>query len=1220
MWCLWLWLYTGTSIPFPVQATPPPEELAALRDIFLAAHLPWNETQDPCTDPEVVRCERNHVIKLVVFGNQMTSLPESIRNLQALEWLDLSQNTLTSLPESMGNLQALERLDLSHNTLTSLPESMGNLQALEWLDLSLNTLTSLPESIGNLQALKTLYLSDNMLTSLPESIGNLQALETLDLFHNTLTSLPASIGNLQALKTLYLYRNTLTSLPASIGNLHALETLDLFRNTLTSLPASIGNLKALESLDLSHSMLTSLPESIGNLQALEWLDLSSNTLTSLPESIGNLKALETLDLSHNTLTSLPESIGNLQLLFSLDLFRNTLTSLPESIGNLQLLLALDLFHNTLTSLPESIGNLQALEWLDLFHNTLTSLPDSIGNLQALKTLDLSQNTLTSLPASIGHLETLQSLRLGNNQVTSLPDSIGHLPALQSLFLENNQLTSLPDLKLGKLIFLTASGNLLRRLPESLGNSKNLTTLALGNNFLKDLPENLTRLDRLESVFMDSNRLDDPKEMCKLVGSSSVLKVLYAHSNTLQHEIPACLTNFTALQTLTLHSNSLSGGIPTALSRLSELTLLTLHENRLAGRIPDDFANATNLAFFSAYSNFLKGRIPPFNLSKDCVDDTSFLGQNGLPCHVTRNCSGADVRRHCPSRCRLCPHASARGPVLLLHDNRLSCDLPEHVTKWAQDVRSISLIGNMLGNGSKDLPPWIGTDEKQEFLYLSSNKAIAMFWNLKTTASLALLLVCTIVFSQISRPHYGNILDAEAGTRLLHRSHLFVLGICISLSAVAAVLLMLYLSFSTYYECRSGFSSTTLSNLFEPGDDDNIFAEWVIVVTWIIWVVVSAMLVEKAYPRIDRAEETGMSCMTDLETTNRRRKYVQCAWKVLCSLLWVCVVIILSVPSIAFAFVNVIPSNNTLELSSGWRKFLHQQAAALMVLTDMFITPRLVKFFHIATGIKRSMLLMAARLGTMWLVAFLTTLYLSTHCMNGWTLFWQVCNEKSEHYQLWNMSIGDHSILEPKRDLCRARASWMSDSACMRSVVDTMAPLLLSKMITRILLQTGLTLAKWLLSEKVSVGGTKLFLRWRICRRRICTSSSLEHGQQASLLATFAEMALLWGAFVPLLVPAVLLATGSNMVMCKIGHAHYEVSPLNLDKDATGIARRYLHGTISILLCFQNWFAWSSGMQGKWLLLGTAALYLLYLLYMSLVIPSRNRPSNDEGTELVVNSN
>ena len=46
-------------------------------------------------------------------------------------------------------------------------------------------------------------------------------------------------------------------------------------------------------------------------------------------------------------------------------------------------------------------------------------------------------------------------------------------------------------------------------------------------------------------------------------------------------------------------------------------------------------------------------------------------------------------------------------------------------------------------------------------------------------------------------------------------------------------------------------------------------------------------------------------------------------------------------------------------------------------------------FSNATGMRRSMLLMAARLGTMWLAAVLSTLYLNTHCMNGWTHFWKV---------------------------------------------------------------------------------------------------------------------------------------------------------------------------------------------------------------------------------------
>ena len=1020
-------------------------------------------------------------------------------------------------------------------------------------------------------------MSSNQLTSLPESIGKLQALSKLYVSSNQLTSMPDSIGNLQALSRLYVDGNKLTSLPESFGDLQALWWLDVSHNQLTSLPEeSIGKLQKLLWLDVSHNQLTSLPESIGKMQKLDWLDASYNQLTSLPEeSIGKLPRLSCLRVAANQLTSLPESIGKLQALLELHVSANQLTSLPESFKSLRALRTLHLSDNSLTSLPESIGDLQALWWVDMSHNQLTSLPEeSIGKLQKLSWLDVSYN----------------------------------------------QLSYLPHAKLGKLVCLKASGNRLKLLPEYLGNLEQLETLALSHNFLERLPENLTRLSNLRSVFVDSNQLYDPAEMCKF--ERSKLRALYAHNNRLQGEIPLCLSRYIAMQSLTLHSNSLNGSIPRALSRLPEIELLTLHENRLSGFLPNDFAKASSLTLFSAYSNYLKGHIPSFNLSNDCVDDASFMDQNGNDCTHSSYmyCNKADVARHCPRSCGLCPQTSARGPVLLLHNNRLSCDLPEQVTKWAKDIRSISLVGNMLGNGSVGLPSWIHSDEQQEFLYLSSNKVMDMFW--KTMPYLAFLLVCTVFFTHISRPEFGKILHAEAGTRLLHRSHLFVSRLCIALSLLAAVLLLLYLSHSTYYECNSSFSSTTLSNLFEPGDGGSIFVEWMIVLMWIMWVVVSAIFVEKAYPCTDReAEDTDVSQMTDPETANWSGKCLEYVWKTLCSFLWVCIVIILSLPSIAFAVVNIIPSTNTLSLSSFWRNFLHYQAALVMVLTDMFITPKLATFFHTTTGIRRSMLLMAARLGTMWLVAVLTTLYLNPHCMNGWTLFWQVCDEKSEHYDMWKMSIGDYSILEPKRDLCQARASWMSDSACLRSVVDTMAHLLLSKMITRILVQPGLTLAKWLLSETVrdaDTGDTKLFLRWRIGNRMICSSNSLEHGQQTSLLATFAEMALLWGAFVPLLVPAVLLAAGSNMIMCKIGHAHYEVSPMNLDKDATGIARRYLHGTICILLFFQNWFAWSSEMHGRWLLLGTAVLYLLYMC--ALTMCSRNRYSHDVLIELAGNLN
>ena len=73
---------------------------------------------------------------------------------------------------------------------------------------------------------------------------------------------------------------------------------------------------------------------------------------------------------------------------------------------------------------------------------------------------------------------------------------------------------------------------------------------------------------------------------------------------------------------------------------------------------------------------------------------------------------------------------------------------------------------------------------------------------------------------------------------------------------------------------------------------------------------------------------------------------------------------------------------------------------------------------------------------------------------------EVCDENAEDYKLFNISLGDITILEPKEDLCSAKESWWSDNACPRAVVNTMAPLLVSKMITRALLQPIITLLRW----------------------------------------------------------------------------------------------------------------------------------------------------------------
>jgi GTPase SAR1 family protein len=154
---------------------------------------------------------------LDLSGNGLSTLPESITQLQNLTALDLRGNRLSTLPESITQLQNLTALDLSNNQLSTLPESISRLQNLTALDLSNNQLSTLPESITQLQNLKELYLRDNELSMLPNSISQLQNLRRLDLSHNQLSTLPESIGQLQKLSYLYLRANSLIRPPAEIA-------------------------------------------------------------------------------------------------------------------------------------------------------------------------------------------------------------------------------------------------------------------------------------------------------------------------------------------------------------------------------------------------------------------------------------------------------------------------------------------------------------------------------------------------------------------------------------------------------------------------------------------------------------------------------------------------------------------------------------------------------------------------------------------------------------------------------------------------------------------------------------------------------------------------------------------------------------------------------------------------------------------------------------------
>jgi len=278
--------------------------------------------------------------------------------------LDLSNLGLTEIPEEIFQIPNLKTLILYGNDLASIPTSIKHLTTIENLLLSgnryggRNRILNISPEISQLTNLRKLELSSCALESLPMAICELANLEELKLTKNKLDFLPPQIERLGNLKSLHLCHNALSELPPEIGNLPNLEELYLGGNPLRKLLGEIGNLKSLRKLSFGYcpdgdevtitmadtdytpskypkTGLVRLPDTIGNLINLKVLDISSNAIDELPDSIGELASLQILDASFNNVRTLPDSIVQLSNLEELYLYSNPLEKLPPGLTNLR---------------------------------------------------------------------------------------------------------------------------------------------------------------------------------------------------------------------------------------------------------------------------------------------------------------------------------------------------------------------------------------------------------------------------------------------------------------------------------------------------------------------------------------------------------------------------------------------------------------------------------------------------------------------------------------------------------------------------------------------------------------------------------------------------------------------------------------------------------------------------------------------------------------------
>lgn len=517
--------------------------------------------------------------KMILASNSLKTVSPDIRNYQALNVLDLHDNSLTSLPESLGELQALTKLNISRNQFEELPPCVFELKLLRILFAQHNKLTKLSDDISNLSSLEELDISNNKLKKLPHYVGFLSHVNIFNASHNELVCLPSEIGDLSALRRLELSNNKIEKLPEQIGNLHHLEQLYVQHNKIVGIPCLpncsqlkeihcgfncineissefIESLVGIKILDFRDNKISELPDNISWVQSLERLDLTNNNLSSLPYSLGTLPHLKFLAIEGNPLRSVRRDIiqrGTVQLLRWLrsrideeSLVRaSSRTSntevdyskgepIPQGIDKYSLRATKTLTYSNkkVAAIPQELVEMASeaeVNIVDFSKNIVSNIPDSMKTLLSQCTeINLGFNRLTALPSFMGECSRLAYLDLRNNQLQDLPAEISNLSLLREINVSFNKFQYLPSAmySLQRLEIIIASDNAISDIDVSgLSKLQALAVLDLHNNNIKNVPPELGTLTQLRSLLLEGNLFRNPRPAILTKGTSAVLEFL-----------------------------------------------------------------------------------------------------------------------------------------------------------------------------------------------------------------------------------------------------------------------------------------------------------------------------------------------------------------------------------------------------------------------------------------------------------------------------------------------------------------------------------------------------------------------------------------------------------------------------------------------------------------------------------------------------------------------
>ena len=259
-----------------------------------------------------------------------------------------------------------------------------------------------------------------------------------------------------------------------------------------------------------------------------------------------------------------------------------------------------------------------------------------------------------------------------------------------------------------------------------------------------------------------------------------------------------------VQTLDISNNNFEK-IPEIFHLTENLFYLSVANNKLSGEISKYFQNFTNLSYVALHNNRFRGSLP-------------FVPQASIYSMFGNQFTGRLNQK-------ILPRQDKKDSIFLIHNNRLSCDLPKANHELVHFKASLCLMGNRF-DGS-DLPQWIDENEKQaSFLTVSNNQIYFIFTIIFSIFGMLIGIVyvfihhkkqSTLEMKSFERiVHMGNNFFLPF-SKLVKWSHSFFQNFCFSqmsifwlilLCLLGGILTIFHSLNSNFVECGGNLTKST----------------------------------------------------------------------------------------------------------------------------------------------------------------------------------------------------------------------------------------------------------------------------------------------------------------------------------------------------------------------------------------------------------------------------